>query len=133
MTFHRGGKDGPVIATGTPCLQTEGQTDIHFDELGLVIPLLHKHHKLPSLHSRSSFSANDKNYHWKGHGELIEDKANEVVATFHSTWFEGAHHKIGRLDIAQKEIQDIIVITAMVVQERSDEHKLSVHFIFEIH
>lgn len=132
LTIHRGGKEGSIIATANPCLVTEGQTDIHFTELNLTIPLKHKHHQLPSIHSKSSFSADNKSYHWKDHNELIQDETKEKVATFHSTWFEGAHHKIGSLDISQREIQDIVVITALIVQERSDEHSLTVNLLFKL-
>lgn len=69
---------------------------------------------------------NGKNYHWKGHNELVEDDTETVIAKFHPKWLEGPDHKIGTLELNQKEIQDIIVVTAVVVQERSDEHKLSV-------
>jgi hypothetical protein len=39
---------------------------------------------------------------------------------------EGSGHKIGTLEVSQKDIQDIVVITTIVVQERTDEHKVSV-------
>ena len=95
-----------------------------------MIPLQHKHHLLPLIHSKSNFSANDKSYHWKGYNELIDHETNEKVATFHSTWFQGDYHRIGQLDISQREIQDIIVVTALVVQERSEEHRRSVSYSF---
>lgn len=114
------------MATGTPCFEKEGCTDIHFFEPDITFPIQHVHHKLPSLASTTSFSVNGKNYHWKGHNELVEDDTETVIAKFHPKWLEGPGHKIGTLELSQKEIQDIIVVTAVVVQERSDEHKLSV-------
>jgi hypothetical protein len=126
LTFHRGGKDGPIIATTTPSLEKESGTDIQFYEPNFSFPLLHTHRKLPSLTGKTSFSTNGKDYHWKGHNELIDDSSKDVVARFHPTWLEGSGQKIGTLELSQKDIQDIAVITAIVVQERTDEHKVSV-------
>ena len=127
MTIHRGGKDGPVIATGDPCLEKEGQTDIHFLDPKTTILLKHKHHKLPQhIHSMSSFETDSQKYHWKGHNELIDEQSNSVVATFKPTWLEGEGHKIGDLNVLKDKLMDIAVITALIVQERSDEHSLAV-------
>jgi len=116
-----------MIATATPCLEKEDGTDIQIYEPSFSFPLLHTHHKLPSLTSKTSFSTNGKDsYHWKGHNELIDDSTKTVVAKFRPTWLEGSGHKIGTLKLHQKDIQDIVVITAIVVQERTDEHKVSV-------
>lgn len=126
LTIHRGGKEGPVIATANPCLTQEGQTDIHLHEPQSTFTLQHEHHKLPFIHCKSKFVVNDKHYHWEGHSKLVADETHEVVTTFTATWLEGTGHKIGVLDIKAENIKDITVITALVVQERSDEHKRSV-------
>jgi hypothetical protein len=44
---------------------------------------------------------------------------------FFPSWFEGSGNKIGRLEILDrgKGMIDVIVVSAMVVQERTDEHK----------
>lgn len=118
-----------MIATVDPCLKRTGQTDVHvqLDEEKLTVSLTHKHHLLPSLHSKTSFVAHGKPYHWQGHKDLYDEQASEVIATFKSTWLEGTCHKIGTLEFApHRGNQDLIVITALVVQERSDEHRLSV-------
>jgi len=128
LTIHRDGKDGVVLATGEACQQNEGETDIHFKESNLTIQLVHRHHKLPSLYSKSSFEANGKKYYWKGHNQLYEVDKDVVIATFHPTWLEGTGHLIGTMDISKEYegMQDIIVITVLVVHERSDEHRMSV-------
>jgi len=78
------------------------------------------------LKGTTAFTTQDKaKYHWNGHSELVSDANNETIATFKESWLEGKCHRIGELDITKSEIQDIIVITALLVQERNDEHKLS--------
>lgn len=126
LTFHRAGKDGPIIATGDPCLEVEGQTDVHFLEPKSTIQLRHEHHKLPNLKSKTSFQVDNKSYYWRGHNDLLDEETHSLIATFHPSWLEGSCHKIGRLEIMAEVPQDVIVITALVVQERTDEHKLSV-------
>src|SRR5438046_3957403 len=123
LTIHRGGKDGPVIATGNAGLAQEEQTDIHLLEHQSTFTLQHEHHKLPFIHCKSKFMVDNKHYHWEGHSKLVADETHEVVANFTATWLEGTGSKIGVLDIKAENIEDIIVITALVVQERSDEHR----------
>jgi len=78
------------------------------------------------LKGKTEFTTQDQaKYHWNGHSELISDANNETIATFKESWLEGKYHRIGELDVSKREIQDIVVITALVVQERSDEHKRS--------
>lgn len=129
--IHRGGKDGPVIATANTCLTQEGQTDIHLHESQSTFGLQHEHHKLPFTHCKSKFVADDTHYHWEGHSKIVSDETKEVVASFNATWLEGTGHKIGVLNIKAGSLKDIIVITALVVQERSDEHKRSVNIPFQ--
>ena len=125
LIFHRGGKDGPIMATADPCPQQKYQTDIHFVDPKLTIPLKHKHHY--------HFTCKDRNFHWKGPSELVEDDTSGVVANFEPSWFEGNRHRIGVLDVGKvPDLQDIVVVTAMVVQERDEEFKskvLPVYFI----
>ncbi len=123
MTLHRGGKDGPVIGTANPCTVKEGCTDIELLFPKLTISLHHKEHLLPLLHSKTSFSAENKAYHWKGYDELVEDDTNKVVAKFHSKWWQDDTHKmrIGRLDVNETEMRDLIVFTAVIVEERAQE------------
>ena len=51
-----------------------------------------------------------------------------MCATFTPSWLEDNGHRIGQLVIKGdgKDIMDIIVFTALVVQERTDEYKASV-------
>jgi hypothetical protein len=127
VTIHRGGKDGSVLAIARHSLQNASQTIIDFVESDLSISILEDQQESRfRFNKKSRFSFGDQNYYWKGHKTLWNDQANDAIAIFHPTWLEGQNNKIGRLDILPTEIQDIIVITAVVIQERYDEHKLSV-------
>lgn len=122
MTLHRGGFHGPVIATAKPCTVRQGSTDINFVDPKSTLTLQHKDHLLPPSHSRTHFSADNKKYHWKGFDELVEDDTKRVVAKFHSNWWQYETHneRIGRLEVSQTELMDIIVFTAMIVEERAE-------------
>lgn len=117
ITLHRGGKDGPVIATAEPCPEKKYQTDIHMVENKLLIPFHHKHH-------HHHFAAFSKKYHWKGHKELVEEESGSKVAEYNPSVFEGRRntiHEEGTLRVPQSEIQDLVVLTAIIVQERKEE------------
>jgi hypothetical protein len=118
LILHRGGKDGPVIATADPCDQGKYKTDIHFVEPKMTIPLEHKH-------DTKTYCSIEKLLHRKGHKEIENDEADGVVATYHPSPFEGKREvlKVGTLDITLKGIQDLVVVTALVVQEREEESK----------
>jgi hypothetical protein len=128
LIFHRGIKSGPVIATGAPCLEAEGCTDIHFTDPKVTISVQHVNHVLPFFHDKNCFKFDDKNFHWKDHHELIEDDTNVLFATFQPSWLEGQGHRIGQLFIKSdgQEMRDIVVVTSLAVQERADEYQKSV-------
>lgn len=120
LIFHRGGKEGPIIATAEPCSEKPLQTDIHFVSTNLTVPLKHKHH--------SHFDDNGKAYSWTGHcfrgkSELTEDGTGENVAVFEPSVFEGNVQRIheGDLTVTYHDSRDIVVITALVLQVRAEE------------
>ena len=130
LVFHRGVKSDTVIATGVPCLEKKGRTDIHFIEPKFTVSFEHLHHSLPFTPSRSILTYNGKKYHWKDHHELVEDDTNILLATFHASWLECNGHKIGRLVIKGdgQDMRDLVVITSLIVQERADENEVSVRY-----
>ena len=73
-------------------------------------------------------------YHWRGHKEFLETESGRLLAEFHPSWLEGRGHKIGRLMVTKegRSLLDVLVLTALVVQERSEEQFRSViaPFIF---
>jgi hypothetical protein len=132
LTFHKGDKSAEVFAEGDTQQATPGTTTITYilpqesgsDSPTTTFDLDHFHHKLPSLHGKTTFTYNGKEYTWKGHSELV-DSENNILAMFFPSWFDGLGQKIGRLEILErgKGMLDVIVVSAMVVQERTDEHK----------
>lgn len=121
LIIHRGGKDGPVIATGDPCSNNKYATDIHFTELKITVPFEHNE-------STKLYCSIDRFRHWKGKKKENEDNSG-VVAEFCPSVFEGNREviKVGGLDIGLQEIQDIVVVTALVAQEREEEKKSPVY------
>jgi hypothetical protein len=132
LTIHRGGPDGPIFATGETCKDVEGSTEIFLKESNTSILVHHEHHKLPFTHCKTRFTYNKNPYHWQDHTELVDDVSGEAVGKFHASWLEGTGHKIGTLEVPHAGMQDLAVITAIVVQERSDERTLAVYLSFEI-
>lgn len=119
LIIHRGGKDGPFIATGDPCPNEKYATDIHFTELKITVPFEHKE-------STKLYCSIDRLRHWKGKKKENED---DSVAEFHPSVFEGNREviKVGGLNIGLQGIQDIVVVTALVAQEREEEKKSPVY------
>ena len=122
MTLHRGGHDGPVIGTAKPCTVRQGSTDINFVDPKSTVSLQHKDHWIPPRHSRTYFSVDDKKYHWKGYDELVESDTKSVIAKFQSNWWQYETHdeRIGRLEVSRPDLMDMIVFTAMIVEERAE-------------
>jgi hypothetical protein len=84
----------------------------------MTIPLEHKH-------NTELYCSMEKLLHRKGHKEIAKDEADGVVATYHPNPFEGNREvlEVGTLNITLKRIQDLVVVTALVVQERGEETK----------
>ena len=116
LTFHRGGKDGHVIATAKPCHEIRGNTDIQFKEPVDEIQLSHKPHILRLGMPKTRFTVTIKEngsaveqhlrFVWKGHTELWPDantgfmRSNlHPLAKFHSARLEGLAHSIGYIDM----------------------------------
>jgi len=126
LVIHRGDKSGPVIATTanlTP--EEEDITEIYFADNLNPIVLEHDDPQLFNIHGKTTFTYNGKKYHWKGDTKLVEDETLTLLAIFHSSWFHFDLNKVGRLEITSegKKMLNVVVITALVVQERSDEDR----------
>lgn len=129
LTIHRGGKEGPVIATAVQCLEKDGVTEIHmFEPLETTVCIEHVHRRLPFFHGKTSFTFGGKNYHWKGHSALIEDDSGILLAALHATILVADYHKLGTLIVVQagQKLLDLVVVSCLVMLERSDEGKLAV-------
>jgi hypothetical protein len=124
ITIHRGSKTGLVIATGVLCREKEGVTQVQFPGAATSIDLQHVSHDIFS-HGKTGFTYADKKYHWKGHTGLVDDETDKLLAIFHSSWFDRNYSKVGKLEVTSdgQKVLDVAVITALIVQERSDEEK----------
>ena len=129
LTIHRGNKFGFTIATGSHCLEKKSVTHLHFPESTRTVRLEHFHHKFLHFHGKTIFTYNGTKYHWKGNTVLVDDDTGEVLANFHSSRIDTASNKIGRLEVtnAGEKLLSLVVITALIVQEKSDENKRAVH------
>ena len=103
---------------------------ILFPQEGNTIQLKHGHHTLPRIHEKTSFVYDGKTYCWEGHSELYEENSDRtiLIASFETSWSTTNNTQLGRLEISRdgKSIMEMAVITAMIVQERSDEEKQAV-------
>lgn len=75
------------------------------------------------FHGRTFFEIGDKKVHWKGQSALVEDSTGVCFAVYKAKLFETKDRKLGTLLITAhgKEFIDIIVSSALVEQERTDE------------
>ena len=121
-------KKAPIIAEVSACLVTPGITDVNFSDPLYTVELEHLHHE--DIHSMTRFTVDGKVYYWNGHAELVKVETGDVIALFYPSWLviDVQEHKLGKLVIKEesKDLMDVAVITALVVQERSDEGRQAV-------
>lgn len=123
LKLHSLGQDSPIIATADKCLVIPGATDIHLTSPKLTLQLEHPHKR--HSHCQSNFKFNGKGFAWDGHNELFERGTGKVLARFYPSWhiMDESEHQIGKLVIpeAVKSMEVLIVMTAFIVLERSEE------------
>lgn len=107
LVFHRGDKNGPIMATAVPCPYQKYQTDIHFVTPDLVVPLKHKHH--------AHYTQRAHNFHLHGHHD------SGFRGKFRPSVFEGNRQKITGDDAGKVDMQDLVLVTVMTTQERAEE------------
>jgi hypothetical protein len=118
LVLHRDGKAGEVIGTANLGATKKGCTDLQF--MDSTVPLRHKRHLFHS--TDTNFSIDNKMFHWTGYDELVEDGTKRVVAKFRPNWWLDNTHqdRVGCLDVNQSGIIDLVVFTALVVEERAE-------------
>lgn len=76
------------------------------------------------------FQVDGKVYYWKGHSELVSVETGDIIADFVPSWtvIEVKAHKLGHLRVRCEEglLRDVVIATALVVMERSDEARQAV-------
>jgi len=97
-------------------------------ESDITIKLHHIDSLLSGFHGKSSFEYQGKKYHWKGHTALVDDETGVLLAASKSKLLDFHWHKLGNLIVTKEgqKVLDLVIVTGLVEQERSDEHKQSV-------
>jgi hypothetical protein len=112
--FHRGGKDGPVIARATPCADKKYALDLRLEDPPVTIPISHSH----------SFRAGGKRHCWK-----------PSDGDYEANIFTGAHYRVPSMTLQQ--IQDLVVVTALITEMKEEEkmgpHTLARKRAWELH
>jgi hypothetical protein len=82
---------------------------------------------LPFFNGKTLFQKGKRKFHWSGQTALVEEPNGAFLAGFHARYFETEEHKLGSLVVTKEgqKLLDLVVVTCLVMQERSDEGKLS--------
>lgn len=129
ITFHRGEKSGPVIATADCCQEKQGSSKIEMIETSTNVVLEHLPRRMIVLPPKTSFTISGKKYYWKGYTDLFEEKTDKLLAQYQPTLTEGSEPCTGQLIIAEGanfQLNDLIVISSIVMQQRSEARKRAV-------
>ena len=141
ITLHRGGKDGPVLATAKTCTAQHGDTDLKLH--GNTITLHHEDWHILGWHlfpkGTDTFQEGVDKFVWKDRTKLEwqPDKNKnhfKTIAVFHPP---ERLHVVGHLEmtglrktianIDPGEMDDLIILTALVLEVRADEKREEFH------
>jgi hypothetical protein len=120
LEIHRGNKYGPLVADTRSCPSQPGATDIRM--LAAGNRNAHVHHDETTR--RTHFTKNGRKFSWKNRSQLVDD-TGAVVAQM-QTFSDPEARRAGRLVINDQENRGLvepIVMTALIVQERSEEDR----------
>lgn len=137
ITLHRGGKDGPVVATAKTCAVKHGDTDLKLH--GKIITVHHEDWHILGWHlgtnGNDTFAEGGSKFVWKGRTKLEwqpnkNKKEFKTIAVFHPP---EKLHVVGHLEmtglrksitsIDPGEMDDLIILTALVLEVRADEKR----------
>lgn len=137
ITLHRGGKDGPIVATAKTCTVKEGDTDLILH--GRTITVHHEDWHILGWHlfpnGNDSFREGGNKFIWKGRTKLEwqpdkNKKDYKTIAAYHPP---KKLHVVGHLEmtglrksitaIDAGEMDDLIILTALVLEVRADENR----------
>ena len=95
-----------------------------------ALQLHHVYSAFPFFHGNTFFQIGSKKVHWKGQSALVEDKTGICLAVFRAKFFETKNRKLGTLLVTTygNEFLDIIMVSALIEQERTDEAEFEVKF-----
>lgn len=119
---------GPVIATADCCEEKQGSSKIEMVEFSTTVSLDHIPRRMVVLSPKTSFAVDGKKYYWKGYTDLFEDKTDKLVAQYLPSLNGGAEN-IGELIVTEsdnKQLNDLVVISTVVMQHRSQARERAV-------
>jgi len=128
LLIHKTDKDSPTVAAVDLSRALEGICVIQFHQPEAAMSVEHVHHKFPFTHANTYFGYGNKNYHWKAHSALVEDDTRICLAVHHRTNLGGHLHKLGSIVLTHEgmKLKDMVLVTGLTEQARSDEAKLEV-------
>ena len=129
ITFHRGGKTAPVLATAECCQEKQGSSTIQFVEPSTTVVLEHLPRRMIVLSPKTTLKIDDKSYYWKGYTDLFEEKTDKLVAQYTPKMTDGVETTTGQLlviETTDQMINDSVVISTILMQQRSDARKRAV-------
>ena len=118
-----------MFATAEACEEKQGTSTIELTESNTKVILEHHPRRMAGiLPPKTTFEADGKKYYWKGYTDLIHEGDNKLVAQYTAIEIESPDNKTGDLVISegQETIFGIIVISAIVQQQRSNARKRAV-------
>ena len=126
MTIHRGHKEGLIIATTQCCQDKEGSSEITLPESSTAVVLTHSARRFSMSPPKTTFVIDGKDYEWKGYSDLFEKKTGRLVAQYSPA--ENSDSKFGSLVFTKGDQHrtDMIVASALVLQQRSEARKRAV-------
>ena len=120
---HRGDINGPVVAFSQQCPSQPGSTDVVLTHPAEDFKVEHMHYDTAT--NLTEITGNGRKYSWKK-GELV-DEEGVLLAQLHVIEREDDNdQRLGTLAVKGRNVQgltDAIVVSALLVQERSDENK----------
>ena len=128
LLIHQTDQDSPIIAAADLSGASGGICVIQFHNPEAAVRLEHVHHKVPFTHANTYFTFGNKQYHWKGHAALVEDDTSVCLGVNHHFNLGGPRHKLGNIVLTHEGLKakDMVLVTCLVEQARSDEAKLEV-------
>jgi hypothetical protein len=132
ITFHRGGKTSPVLATAECCQEKQGSSKIEFVEPSSTVVLEHLPRRMIVLPPKTTFKIGDRSFYWKGYTDLFEEKTEKLYAQYTPKMTDGAETTTGQLLVIEtddQKINDLAVISTVIMQQRSDARRRAVYIL----
>jgi len=132
ITLRRGDRDGSVVATGEVCEDKQGSSEVKLGD-DVTVALEHIPRRMLMLPAKTTFAINGKKYYWKNYTDLFDASTDKLIAQYTPIEVETKDSKTGDLLITEDQmtgLRDLVVISAIVLQQRADARKRAVILSF---